>query len=561
MDTHHASFDLITLEVVRNKLVGIANEMEMTLLQSSFSSIAKECMDASASLFDVKGETLSQATAVPIHLATLITVVEHVLKRHPVDTMQEGDIYLLNDPYCGGTHLPDFAVVVPVFHGDRPVALSATMTHHQDVGGMVPGSVPTNATEVFQEGIRIPILKLRDRGVWNDTLLEILRLNVRMPDVFIGDLNAQISACSIGARRVRELAALHGGSVLMAMFAELLTRSETMTRRAIARLPQGTFRYVDHLDNDGVDLDRLVRMEVAVTVAGDSITVDFTGTSPQVRGPVNCVPSGAMAAACYAIRALTDPAIPTNGGCFRPLRLILPPGSLVNPRPPAPVGTRTSTIKLATASIIGAFRAPMQGRLPASDAVDMHGVSWGGRRADGSAYVISESIGSGTGARPNGDGYDVVDSDVSNVMNLPVEAIEMDTPIRLNRTEIRPDSGGDGRWRGGLGIVREYEVLDGDVVLTHRGDRARTQAPGFAGGRPGAASRSVIIRADGRVETIPSRQVVVLSKGDRLVVETAGGGGYGEPAGRPAQAVKDDVANRKISAAHAKAAYGVDVLS
>lgn len=561
MDAHHPSLDPVTLEVVRNKLVGIANEMEMTLLQSSFSSIAKECMDASASLFDTRGETLSQATAVPIHLATLITVVEHVLKRHPVATMRDGDIYLLNDPYCGGTHLPDFALVMPVFHGGRPIALSATMTHHQDVGGMVPGSVPTNATEVYQEGIRIPILKLRDEGRWNDTLLDILRLNVRMPDVFIGDLNAQVSACSVGARRVQELARLHGDAALLGMFTELLTRSEMMTRQAIARLPQGTFHYVDHLDNDGVDLDRLVRLEVAVTVAGDSITVDFTGTSAQVRGPVNCVPSGAMAAACYAIRALTDPAIPTNGGCFRPLRLVLPPGSLVNPDPPAPVGTRTSTIKLAAASIIGAFRAPMQGRLPASDAVDMHGVSWGGRRADGSAFVSNESIGSGTGARPDGDGYDVVDTDVSNVMNLPVEAIELDAPIRLNRTEIRCDSGGDGRFRGGLGVIREYEVLEGDVVLTHRGDRARTQAPGLAGGGAGAAARSVIIRADGRVETIPSRMVTMLSKGDRLVVETAGGGGYGDPRDRPAEAVRQDVANRKISAARARSVYGVEVAS
>jgi N-methylhydantoinase B len=552
--TGHA--DPITLEVVRNKLEGIANEMEMTLLHSSFSSLAKESLDASACLFTIEGDTLAQAIALPIHLATLIPVVARVLQDFPLPTMQDGDYFILNDPYCGGTHLPDLAVVTPVFAQGRPIALSAAMTHHQDVGGMTPGSVPTNATEIFQEGLRVPPMKLLSKEGWNDTLTKILRQNSRTPDALIGDLNAQVAACTIGARRLVELAARHGAEELQAIFAELLDRSEALTRQAIAALPQGTFRHVDHLDNDGIDLDRRVRIEVAVTVAGDGITFDFTGTSPQTKGPINCVPSGALAAACFAIRALTDPTIPTNGGCFRPIELVIPEGTLLNPREPAPVGTRTSSIKMAAASIIGAMRQALPDRLPASDAVLMYGLAWGGTLASGRRVVFGESIGSGSGAARGRDGVDAIETDVTNCMNLPVEAVELDCPIRILRSGLRPDSGGDGEFRGGLGIVREYELLEGTWTLTHRGERFYSQAPGLAGGGPGASSTGVIVRADGTLEPIPSKRVCDLQQGDRLLIETAGGGAWGDPRHRDPAAVRADVADGRISPEHARAAYG-----
>ena len=359
------TLDPVTIEVVRNKLDGIANEMELTLLKSSFSPIVKEGLDASASLFTLEGETLAQAVAIPIHLATLIPCVASILQEFPLDTMREGDIYTMNDPYLGGTHLPDFAVIMPVFHNGRPIAFSATMTHHQDVGGMTPGSVPTDATEVFQEGIRIPPLKLMEAGKPNITLMKILRRNVRIPDTFEGDLNAQIAACHVGARRLAALAEVHGSNHLTSIFAELLDRSEAMTRAALSEIPPGTYRYVDHLDNDGVDLEQRVRIEVAVTVADGAMEVDFTGSSGQVRGPFNCVPSGSKAAACYAVRAITDPSIPTNGGCFRPIKLILPEGSVVNPKEPAPVNARTATIKRVTGAILAAFAEALPDRVPA----------------------------------------------------------------------------------------------------------------------------------------------------------------------------------------------------
>ena len=255
-----SSVDPITLEVVRNKVDGIANEMQSTLLRSSFSTVVKEGLDASASLFTIGGETLSQAIAIPIHLATLIPIVETVIKTFPLDEMQADDLYIMNDPYLGGTHLPDIAVVMPVFYDGRPIAISAAMTHHQDVGGMSPGSVPPNAREIYQEGIRIPPLKLREGNVFNDTLLQMLQLNVRVPQVFMGDLSAQISACTIGSRRMTELADRYGHIQIQNTFENLLDRSEQLTRKALSEMPDGKYHYVDYLDNDGVDLNHSVRI-------------------------------------------------------------------------------------------------------------------------------------------------------------------------------------------------------------------------------------------------------------------------------------------------------------
>jgi N-methylhydantoinase B/oxoprolinase/acetone carboxylase alpha subunit len=543
-----ASLDPITVEVTRHKLEGIANEMQSTLLRSSFSPIVKEGLDASAGLFTADGQTLAQSVSIPIHLATLIPAVGRIIRDFPPATMQPDDTYVLNDPYCGGTHLPDIAVVQPIFHDDRVIAFSAAMTHHQDMGGLAAGSVPTNATEIFQEGLRIPPLKFRDRGVVNATLEAMIRQNVRIPDTVMGDIHAQVSACSIGARRVAELATRMGGNALAAIFHGLLDRSEAMTRLALAAIPDGTYRNVDWLDNDGVELEKPIRIEVAVTIAGDSIHIDFTGTSPQVRGPLNCVPSGSLAAACYAVRALTDPKIPTNGGCFRPISLHLPEGTLVNPCEPAPVNARTSTIKRITGTIIGALAEVLPDRVPASSAGQMVIVAFGGRNAEGKPFVTGDLIAGGSGASRYADGVDVIETDATNCMNLPAEAAEMETPIRLNRVALRPDSGGEGEYRGGLGTIREYEVLADEVSFTHRGERHYSAARGLFGGKEGARARSVIHRRDGTMEEIPSKIVTRLNKGDRVVIETAGGGGYGDPARRGAEARAADIANGKVSA-------------
>jgi N-methylhydantoinase B len=538
-------FDPITVDIVRYKLDGIANEMQSTLLRSSFSPIVREGLDASASLFALDGTTLAQSCSIPIHLATLIPAVAKIIETFPVARMRDGDTYILNDPYCGGTHLPDIAVVQPIVHRGRPIALSAAMTHHQDVGGMAAGSVPTNATEIYQEGLRIPPLKLRDGGVYNDTLVALLRQNVRIPDTVMGDLNAQIAAGTLGARRFAELAERFGDNQLMAICAELLGRSERLTRAALARIPPGTYRYVDYLDNDGIELDKPIRIEVAATVSGGAIEFDFAGTSLQVKGPLNCVPSGSLAAACWAVRALTDPDIPTNGGCFRPISLKLPPGTIVNPQEPAPVNARTSTIKRIAGCMVGALAPAMPDTAPAASAGELHVLAFGGKRA-GRNYVVGELIAGGSGAGPRQDGVDAIETDATNCMNLPAEALEMEAPIRLHRVVLRPGSGGAGEWRGGLGLVREYEVLEGDVSFSHRGERHFSAAAGLGGGGEGAPAHSVISRAGGSEEVIPSKIVTMLNPGDRVTVETAGGGGYGDPAHRTAALVEADVANGKV---------------
>jgi N-methylhydantoinase B/oxoprolinase/acetone carboxylase alpha subunit len=549
-----AIVDPITTEVIRNKLEGIANEMELTLLKSSFSPIVKEGLDTSASLFTVGAETLAQACAIPVHLATLIPTIRSMIARFPLESMQEGDAFILNDPYCGGTHLPDIAIMTPVFHRGRIIALSASMTHHGDVGGFSPGSLPPNSTEIYQEGLRIPPLKFREAGRYNETLVALLRQNSRLPDTLMGDLNAQLAACNVGARRLQALADVHGADLLMAVFDELLDRSETMTREALRRIPEGTYRYVDEMDNDGIELDRRIRVEVAVTVRDGTIHFDLDGTSPQVKGPMNCVPSGSQAAAYYAVRVLTDPTIPTNGGCFRPVTLNLPVGSLANPIEPAPVNARTSTIKRIATSMVSALAEVLPDRVGAPAAGTLLVVAFGGRRADGSRYIVGELIAGGSGAAQGLDGVDVVDTDASNCMNLPAEAMEMEAPIRLHRVALRRDSGGAGAFRGGLGVVREYEILADGVTFTHRGERHYSRAPGLAGGLPGASARSVIRRSDGSEQVIPSKALTVLNRGDRVVVETPGGGGWGDPGERTQ--VAEDVANGKVSVQAARETYG-----
>lgn len=551
--------DPVTLEVIRNRLDVIAEEMQATLLKSSCSPIVKEGLDASASLFTLDGTTLAQACAIPIHLATLIPAVASILRAFPVQAMEEGDVYLLNDPYLGGTHLPDIAVVMPVFAGGRPIALAATMTHHQDVGGLAAGSVPPNATEIFQEGLRLPPVRWARAGAFDATLTAILRLNVRIPDIFIGDLHAQIAACKIAGLRLGAAAEKFGQLALIAAFGFLIEKSEIMTRKALRSIPDGTYRHVDWLDNDGVELDRRLRIEVAVTVAGEEIHFDLTGTSAQTRGPVNCVPSGSLAAACFAVRALTDPAIPNNGGCFRPIRLTLPEGTLVNPRPPAAVNARSATIKRIAGSMLAAFAEVMPERVPAPSAGQLLVIAFGGLRGTGASFVTGELLAGGSGAGEGLDGIDAIETDATNCMNLPAEAMELDAPIRVLSWSLHRDSGGAGTFRGGLGQVKEFEILPdvrGAVSFSHRGERHFVAAQGAAGGAPGGFARSWIERADGQREEIASKCVASLSPGDRVRVATAGGGGWGPSRERSNEAVAEDLRNGKIGTEAAASVYG-----
>ncbi|MCO6419253.1 hydantoinase B/oxoprolinase family protein [Siccirubricoccus sp. KC 17139] len=521
--------DPASIEIIRRRLDAIAEEMQAIMLRSAVSPIVREANDASASLFLPDGTVLAQSNSLPLLLGCLVPAVGRLIREFPVAAMRPGDIYLMNDPYDGGTHIPDVSLLVPVFAGEEVIALSATILHHQDMGGLTPGSVPTSATEIFHEGLRLPPLQLAREGVVDAQIMRIISRNIRTFDAFEWDLNAQISACRTGAARLAELAAKHGAAPLTAMLRELVRQAEMATRAAIAALPDGTWVYEDQLDNDGVELDRPVPLRVAVTVAGDSLTIDFTGTSPQVRGPVNAAPAGVMAGAFFALRAVTGPDIPNNGGCFRPLRLVLPEGSLVNPRMPAAVNARTATVKVLTNAILGALAAAAPERIPAPNAAVSCIVSFGGRRADGSPYVVTEVVAGGSGGSAFGPGVNGISTDVSNTMNQPAEMLESDAPLRVHRVAVRRGSGGAGRHPGGCGILREYEVLHGPLTLSFRGERHLTAPRGALGGGPGRVAEAYILRRDGGREEIRSKLSTVLHTGDRLVMGTAGAGGWGAP--------------------------------
>jgi N-methylhydantoinase B len=550
--------DPILLEVLRNRLDAIADEMELTLLKSAASPIVKEGLDASAALFNVQGETIAQAAAIPIHLGALQFAAQRIVRAFPTARMQEGDAFLLNDPYDGGTHLPDITLAVPIFVDGRVVALACTMCHHQDVGGRTPGSVPTDATELYQEGVIIPPTQLFRAGVLDENLFALLTRNVRLPDVFTGDLMAQVAAGRLGGVRVRELMAAHGADTVLAYIEELLARAERLTRAQIAAIPDGEYTFEDYLDDDGVDIGRRIKIALTLRVHGSSMTFDFTGTDAQVRGPFNSVPASTMSAVYYAVRAISDASIPNNGGCFRGVDAVLPAGTIVNPRPPAPVSCRTATIKRIADTILGALVLALPGRMPAASSGTLLVMAFGGvDPATGRTFVASELAAGGMGARPTKDGIDCVETDVSNCMNIPVESMEMNFPLRIPRARLWTDSGGAGTWRGGLGLEKVFEATTTDVTISHRGERFASSPWGLAGGRPGTSARAFIVRRDGTREALPSKKMLVLHPGDQLWECIAGGAGYGDPLERDPELVVADVLDGKVTRAVARAVYGV----
>lgn len=422
---------------------------------------------------------------------------------------------------------------------------------------MVAGSLPPTATELFQEGLRIPPMRLFDGGRPVPAIEALLRANVRIPDIVMGDLRAQLAACRVAQRRLGELYAELDADLLERTVDDLLDRSEAMTRSRIEEVPDGVYRFHDFLDNDGVTSERL-RIEVALTVAGSEVKLDFTGTSEQARGPYNCVYSSTLAAVLYAVRAVCGADIPTNAGCYRPVQMTLPAGSLVNPRFPAPVNSRTATVKRISDVVLGCFAQATPERIPAASCGQLLVMNFGGADPEtGQAFVTSELGAGGMGARPGKDGVDCIETDATNCMGIPVEAIEMDSPIRVRRWRIWDDSGGAGRWRGGCGSEKVFELLRGEVTVTYRGERHTTRPWGLAGGRASRTSGAAIERADGTREEAPSKATLRLRAGDRLEVQIGGGGGYGDPLERPAAAVAADVADGFTSAERAAAEYGV----
>lgn len=550
--------DPVTVEVIRNRLDAIAEEMQETMLKSAYSIILKEGADASSAVFNPKGQVVAQSTSHPLHLGALMPAVQRILERFPADQMVDGDVYCLNDPYDGGTHLPDLIVVVPGFHEGKVVVLGAALAHHQDFGGMAPGSMTIDATEHFQEGLILGPLQLFSAGQRNDTLFSIIERNVRIPKHVIGDIYAEVAAGRTVAHRTIELIQEFGLETYNRAVDALLDRAEALTRAEIAKIPDGQYVFEDLIDNDGIELDRQQSIRVTITVSGSNVAMDFTGTSPQARGPINCSPTGAYGPAFYVLRAITDSTIPNNAGCYRPLSLHIPEGTLLNPVRPAPVSIRAHTLKRVVDVLFGAFAQAVPNRVPAASHGSLTCVSYGGVDQQSKLpWVYMECTVGGTGGTVRGDGVDDLDADISNASNIPAEALEIEHPFRLWLNRLRIDSGGAGFHRGGLGVERILEFRGDETVVSHRSDRHKSQPWGLKGGLAGAAWKTVIERKSGRNEEIPSRKSTVLRTGDKVHLYTGGGGGYGNPLERPPHQVKYDVRNGKVSAEAARLDYGV----
>jgi N-methylhydantoinase B len=545
--------------VLRNKFEDITEEMEEALIRSAHSMIVREAKDAATAIFDAAGQQIAQATGNPMHLGMIIPAVETFVR--VFSPMAEGDVYLLNDPFSGGTHLPDFVLTIPVMVAGEVIALVTAIAHAQDIGGRSPGGFPADATEVFQEGLRLRPVKLYDAGFVNQTVLDVIAANVRVPETVIGDLYAQLAACHVGRERLLELVARYSNRTVRAAMARTLDDAERLTRATIESIPDGEYSFADYLDHDGIDLDRLVTLKATVTVSGSNLTVDMTGSSPQVRGPVNCVPASSLAAIYYVVKAIGGPDVPNNAGCYRPITTVLPLGSVVNATMPAAVSSRGVLCCRIVDCVLGALAQAVPERVIAASsglpiAFHMGGID----PATGRTYVAPEVGGGGMGARFSKDGLEAISTDVVNSRNVPVEVIEMDIPVRINYYRLRNDSGGVGRFRGGLGLEKEYQVLRGDMRVSLRTERHVTAPYGLYGGGPGVQTQYGIALADGSASNVRSKAEVVLRPGDRIRFGSAGGGGYGDPFEREASAVLRDVLDEKVSRSSARNAYGVVIV-
>ncbi|HET7098139.1 MAG TPA: hydantoinase B/oxoprolinase family protein [Casimicrobiaceae bacterium] len=550
--------DPVRLELVKNAIGSVVDEMVLTVIRIAYSSIMKDTMDLSSAFCDRQGRMIAQGLSVALHLGSIPDAMDAVIDKYG-DTLAPGDIVVLNDPYLGGMHLPDIFMFKPVFAGEHLLGYAVVVAHHNDIGGRVPGSSAADSTEIFQEGLRIPILKLYERGVPNQTLLDMIALNVRIPDVVLGDLQAQAAACRIAERGLGELAERYGVAELTRYFDELLDYSEREARRTVRSIPPGTYRFVDYLDDDGVNMDDPVKIAVAIEVKGDELVVDLTGTSPQVRGAINSTLSFAKSAVYFAVRSIMDSDAPNNSGFFRPIQVRAPLGCLVNPKPPAAVAARgISGFRLIDA-MFGALAQAIPERVRAAGEGGTTSYSFGCYDDNGRFSLFREAIMGAWGAGYQREGIDGIANGAANISNAPVEMVENQAAIRVEHYELVPDSGGPGEWRGGMSVARKLRFLGARATLQLRSDRRRHEPYGLMGGHGGARSNNTLDDG-GTLSQLPTKFTRPLARGQAIRHTTAGAGGYGDPLGRDPSLVLADVRNGKVSVEGAARDYGVVVL-
>ncbi len=557
---HNSPMDPVTLEVLSNRLLAVTEEISVALIRTSYSTNIKERRDCSTCVFDAAGRMIAQAEQIPMHLGSLLGVVEAVLKKYPADQLRPGDMFVTNDPYSGGgTHLPDITMVAPVFLENQLIGFVANIAHHADLGGKVPGSSSGDATSIFQEGLRIPLVRICRNDELLHDIVEFVMLNSRTPEEREGDLGAQVAANRVGIRRLIEVVKHYGIERYNQAVGALLDHAEAMMRASIRTLPSGVYSFTDYMDDDGVNLGVPVPISIKVTIDGDRAAVDFTGSSAQVAGPINVTLNGTWATVFYCFKALVGPTIPSNHGIYRPLRLIAPEGSVVNCRPPAPVGGRVDTCQRIADTFFGAMASAAPARVIAASNSSVTTATFSGIHPEtGQFYVYLETIAGGQGAHSAGDGLSGVQVHMTNTSNLPIEALEREYPLLVERYALRTDSGGAGKYRGGLGIQRDIRALHDGVTFSGFADRQRMAPWGLDGAGQGAVGRFLLRRADGSESKLNSRvSDTPLKAEDVISVQTPAAGGYGAAILRDPKAVLRDIIEGKVTVRAAFELFGV----
>lgn len=557
MSSDQPRFDPITFEVIKNALAATADEMALIVMRSAYSPVVRDTMDYSTALCDREGKLIAQGLTLAVQLGSFPDSMRILMADHAA-TAQPGDVYIYNDPYgAGGQHLPDFYIVKPIFHDGAIEGWACTMAHHCDVGGIAPGSIAIHATEVLQEGLCLPIVKLYEAGRPNDMLFAILAKNTRMPVQLLGDIRAQLAACTVGEKGYLDLLKRYGRDPLRAYLQALHDQAEQAMRSIIASIPDGTYAFEDWVDGVGED-PQPVRIAVKVTVAGDGIAIDFTGTSKQVPAAINCPVAMVNSSTYCAIRCLTNLEIPNCEGYMRPVKIHAPLGTVLNPEHPAACGARGVMGYRVFDAIMGALSGVIPERTIAASEGGPTLFAIGGRH-DGRPFVLTEVMVGTWGARAALDGVEGISNPAANLSNNPVELIEAELPLEIVQYSFVEDSGGPGRQRGGLAFRREYRLLSDEAVCTLRSDRRDHPPYGISGAEAGGSSANVMNPGTARETLLPTMPMaaIPLRKGDVIRHTSAGGGGFGPAFERDPALVLEDVLDGKVSVAAAGARYGV----
>jgi N-methylhydantoinase B len=551
--------DLVTMQVIRYALEQIADEMGHTLVRTGRSTIITEIKDISCVVTDAKGQTVAQAHHTPSLLAGFEITMRELVKTYRAEDLAPGDVIVTNDPYRGCQHVMDLYAIAPAFHGSELVGFVGNITHHTDLGGVAAGGVAGGIREIYLEGLRLPMVKLLKRGVEDKEIFAIIANQIRVPDKTLGDIRAQVSSLMVGVDRVDRLFRKYGKDVVQTACTDLLDYSERRMRQGLMSIPPGVYHGEDFIDDDGIG-DRPIRVAVQLTIEDGRAIVDLTQSDPQAEGNTNSTIANTFAAAYYVMIAVVDPHMPPNSGCYRPIEVLTRPGTIVDPLPPGAVAARTNCSQKIVEALLRALSAAVPDRVPAGGHAQITTCAFGGYDPDtGARFVFTDIQGGGNGGRPYADGSDGQDSHLPRFMNTPVEAIEQRFPIRIERYELVPDSGGAGRYRGSLALRRDIRVLTGPVSFARYADRHTIAPQGLFGGHPGTTGHFELNPGSNHARALRSKGLDTLQADDLVRLELPGAGGYGEPRERDLDALDRDLGDGKVTPDAAEAHYAVVV--